>query len=49
MVVDDILDGYVTTTAAEVEYGLRFAKIGLAVDETATQRARAELAKVSAA
>ena len=43
MVLDDLSDGYITRTAAEAEYGLRFAQNGLTLIEAATQQARMEL------
>ena len=44
-IIDDVIDGYVTREAAEVEYGLRWVDGGVAIDEHATKEARHTLAK----
>lgn len=44
-IIDDVLDGYVTRQAAEVEYGVRWGEGRMTVDEHATKEARSTLAK----
>jgi len=47
MVLEDLIDGYVSRTAAETQYGLRFNDDTLVLDQAATQQARAALAETA--
>ena len=47
MVLDDLIDGYISRAAAEAEYGLRFNGSGLAIDEAATRQTRVALAEAA--
>lgn len=44
MVLEDLLDGYITRAGAERDYGIRFVGTSDVVDEAATRRAREEMA-----
>jgi len=41
-VLDDLLDGYITQDSAEADYGLRFQKDKVQIDEAATRQARGQ-------
>jgi N-methylhydantoinase B/oxoprolinase/acetone carboxylase alpha subunit len=48
-VMDDVLDGYVSRTGAEEDYGLCFSDDVLTVDQVTTREARAAMAERSSA
>ena len=46
-IMDDLMDGYITQDSAEADYGLRFQKDGLQIDEAATRQARDKMAQAA--
>ncbi len=47
IVLDDLQDGYISQDRAEADYGLRFQKGRIHLDEAATRQAREQMARTT--